>query len=111
MERTVELYSEEDARGGTRQVWLRLTDDGTLILEGQDLGGAVGLAFRGSSEYEWGWALAPDRVGELLGKLDVPADSPDLLNAVGQQVMNLERDDIQNEFREAGAEFWSRHGD
>jgi hypothetical protein len=36
-----DLYFERDVHGGARDVWLRLTEAGILILEGQDLGGAV----------------------------------------------------------------------
>ena len=111
MERTFDLYSEEDAQGGTRHVLLRVTDQGGLILEGQDLGGAVSLAFPGSSEYEWGWALPRARVAAFLRLFNVRADSSDWFDQVGRGLKQVDPTEVQKLFKENGAEFWSRHGD
>lgn len=82
------------------------------MLEGQDLGGAVG-AFFGNDfvEYEWGWVLAPDRLHRLLDALGVAVDSPDLLGQVGHRLKLLEESEMEGRFKEAGATFWSRVGD
>jgi hypothetical protein len=107
MEWRVELYSETDAHGGTRQVWLRLTEKGGLILEGLDLGEAPRKAF-GTTEYEWGWSIAPERLGVFLKSLDVEAtQSTDLLKSIADALKEVERAKIQQMFKEAGAEFWS----
>jgi hypothetical protein len=111
MEQTINLYSETDAYGGSRHVWLRLTEEGKLILEGQDLGGAATKAF-GAGEYEWAWSLAPEQVVAFLKTLGVgESQSKDVLGSVAAALGKIERTKIQNLFRDAGAKFWSRIGD
>ena len=110
MEQRLDLYSERDSKGGTRSVWLRLTN-GRLILEGQDLGGAVGDFYDGASEYEWAWTLAPEQVDDLLVRLGVAAGAPDFRAQIGRQLNALPRAEVQAYFRDAGAAFWSRRGD
>jgi hypothetical protein len=106
-EQVINLYSETDVHGGKRSVWLRLTTDGKLILEGSDYGEAIN-DFWGSSEYEWGWCLPPERVDFLLKSLGIAAADPaDLLETVAAALNALERSKIQEKFKEAGAEFWS----
>ncbi len=110
-EQTLDLYSEVDAHGGTRSVWLRLTSEGNLILEGADVGEAVNT-FWGTQEYEWGWCLPPERLDFLLKSLGVAAaDRDDLLEVIAAALNALERTEIQEKFKEAGAKFWSWVGD
>ena len=110
-EQTLDLYSEMDAHGGMRHVWLRLTSGGNLILEGQDLGGAVDR-FWGTSEYEWAWSLHPERLDFFLKLLGVDASEPaDLLESIGAAINALDRTEIEKMFEAAGATFWSRAGD
>jgi hypothetical protein len=107
-EQVIDLYSEADAHGGKRSVWLRLTSEGNLILEGSDYGDAVN-DFWGSTEYEWGWCLPPERLDFLLKSLGLAA--ADLLETIATALNALERTKIQEKFKEAGAEFWSWVGD
>lgn len=110
-EQVLDLYSEIDAHGGKRSVWLRLTSEGNLILEGSDYGEAVN-SFWGSTEYEWGWCLPPERLDLLLKSLGIAeVDPPDLLETIATALNALERTKIQEKFKEAGAEFWSWVGD
>lgn len=114
-DRTLELYSEDDERG-TRNVWLRLTEDGVLILEGQDLGRQVSDFFGGEvSEYEWGWSLPADQLHVLHDSLRVDnrVDNPpaDLLETVASSLRRLDTNGMQECFKDAGAEFWSRVGE
>ncbi len=110
-EQSLDLYSETDPHGGTRSVWLRLTSEGSLILEGQDLGGAVDK-FWGTSEYEWAWSLHPEQLGPFLESIGVDASDPaDLLKSVGAALKALDRSEIERMFKAAGATFWNRAGD
>jgi len=109
-EQRLDLFSEIDAHGGRRYVWLRLTKEGNLILEGQDLGWAVDK-FWGTSEYEWAWSLHPERLAFFLELLGVDASEPaDLLQSIGAALNSLDRTEIQKMFEAAGATFWSRAG-
>jgi hypothetical protein len=111
IERAIGLYSEVDAHGGSRNVWLRLTKEGRLILEGQDLGGSVVKAF-GTREYEWTWSLAPEQVNDLLTRLHLePPQSTDLLDFVADALKKLEKNEVDKFFEDAGAAFWNRMGD
>jgi hypothetical protein len=110
--RTFELYTETDAHGGTRNVWLRLTEDGAVMLEGQDLGRGVSAFFgEDFSEYEWSWTLAPERLDLLLDSLGVTADSADLVEKLASRLKMLDRRGMEERFRQAGATFWSRVGE
>ncbi len=105
------LYSETDAYGGPRYVWLRLTNEGNLILEGQDLGGGA-EKFWGTGEYEWAWSLHPERLASFLESLGVkPSEPAHLLESIGAALNELDRIEIQKMFEAAGATFWSRAGD
>ncbi len=112
------LYEEHDERG-SRHVSLRMDGDGTLVIQGQDLGRQV-LEFFGTHEYEWGWTLAPSEVPNLLSSLglegvDVTSyralgaqDRERLLERIGARLTELEREEIRERFKAAGASFWSR---
>lgn len=110
MDETVDLYADRDSHGGSRRVWLHRKDDGSLILEGQDLGGAV-TEFWGSSftEYEWDWSLPAHLVSAFLEGLGIAPDAA--LEDVGERLKQLDRGELQPRFEDAGAEFWSRVGD
>ncbi len=107
----IDLYSQLDTHGGTRCVWLRLTGEGNLTLEGQDHGGAA-EKFWGASEYQWAWSLHPDRLVFFLELLGVDASAPaDLLESIGAALNALDRTEIEKMFKAAGATFWSRAGE
>ena len=108
-DRTFELYVETDAERGSRHVWLRLARDGSLLLEGQDLGASVTRSFgEDISEYEWAWELPPERVHVLVRLLGAPKATRDVLAEVGSRLGKLPKSRIESTFEEAGAAFWSR---
>ncbi len=110
-EQTIDLSSETDALGGSRHVWLRFTEKGEIILQGQDLGGAVTGLF-GTTEYEWAWSLAPKHLGAFLRSLGIEASpSVDLLETIADALKKLDQTKIQKLFEDAGATFWNRVGD
>lgn len=94
-------------------MWLRLTESGALVLEGQDLGGGVSAFFGPQfSEYEWAWTVPRERVGVVLDSLGVSGSMPDAFDEVGRRLELLEGSvDMQKPFEDAGAEFWSRVGE
>jgi hypothetical protein len=101
--------STDDGRGGTRHIRLQRTSSG-LMLEGQDLGGAVSEIFgEDFTEYEWSWSLPSDRIQVLADRVGA-ATLPDLDHRL-QIVMSRSSLEIQKLFEEAGAVFWNRIGD
>jgi hypothetical protein len=110
-DRTCHLYSETDSYGGSRSVWLRLTSQGRLILEGQDLGGAPVKLF-GMREYEWAWSLSPEQISSLLKILSLEVtESAVILEHITDSLKKRKGEEIQDMFKKAGAAFWSRIGD
>ena len=106
-EQKLDLFSENDMLGGRRYVWLRLTKEGNLILEGQDLGGAAN-SFWGASEYEWAWSLHPEQLGSFLMSLHIkPSEPAAILESIAAALNELDRTELQKVFEEAGATFWS----
>jgi hypothetical protein len=106
-EQRLDLLSENDMLGGTRYIWLRLTKEGTLILEGQDLGGATN-SFWGSREYEWAWSLHSEQLGSFLMSLGIePSEPAAILESIAASLNELDRTELQKVFEEAGATFWS----
>jgi len=97
--------------GDSRSLWLRLKENGDLIIEGQDLGPGV-AQWWGGSEYEWDITIKA---------ADVPAYVRCLGGRPGENVLDLvlacfRRDSacVEKGFLEAHAipiEFWSRVGD
>ncbi len=111
VEQMIDLFSDTDAHGGSRHVWLRFTKKGEIILQGQDLGGAVRKLF-GTTEYEWAWSLAPMHLGAFLKSLGIEASpSVDLLETIADVLKKLDQTKIQKLFEDAGATFWNRIGD
>lgn len=109
-EQTIHLYSEDDAHGGSRTVWLRATHE-QIALEGQDLGPGVALLFDGASEYEWAWTLKRDQVERLLTTAGIAPGSAEAPEQLAKWLKHLPRTEIADYFRDAGASFWSRYGD
>jgi hypothetical protein len=67
--RSATLRSTRDGLG-SRHLWATLRADGTLIIEGQDLGSGVGGAWgSGLSEYEWAETIQPEDVAKLAAAL------------------------------------------
>ena len=60
---------------GSRYLGATLRIDGTLTIEGQDLGDGVEEIFgSGSREYEWAWTIQPSNVQTLTNALGVAGD-------------------------------------
>ncbi|MBI1296296.1 hypothetical protein GC175_15175 [bacterium] len=52
--------------GGSRHLSATLKEDGTLVIEGQDIGpGVEGVLGSGLIEYEWVWTVHPSAVRTL----------------------------------------------
>jgi hypothetical protein len=109
-EQRFDLYSENDMLGGRRYVWLRLTKEGSLILEGQDLGGAAN-SYWGAGEYEWAWSLPHEQLDSFLISFGIEPSEGAFLESIGAALSGLDRTELQKVFEEAGATFWSRSGD
>jgi hypothetical protein len=109
-EQRFDLCSEDDMLGGRRYVWLRLTKEGSLVLEGQDLGGAAN-SYWGTREYEWAWSLRPEQLGSFLISLGIEPSDQAVLESIGSALNGLDRSELQKVFEEAGATFWSSSGD
>ena len=108
--RTVTLHHDKHGRD-VRSVWARMTDDGSLVVEGQDLGPTVEEFWgQGLTEYEW-WitvdAADIPRLLELLG------EEGDVLDAVAARFSGPEAHFFYRVLREHGIEyeFTSRLGD
>jgi hypothetical protein len=114
----VVLRDIRDAHG-TRFLEARLESDGTLVIEGQDLGDGVAEVFgEGLREYEWTWRVAPGDVPVLAERvatrLEAPADLgilpllfllyDPLSRGSLEEFVGPDRDRIP-------AAFWSRIGD
>ena len=96
---------------GTRYLDARLLDDGSVSIQGQDLGAGVERAFgSGNSEYEWAWTVRPEHVAELLSALD---SGDDVLAALARRFSGDAAAGLQPFLVEHGIpyESWSRIGD
>ncbi len=89
--------------------WVTLHDDGSLTIEGQDLGDAPMNAF-GGREYEFSRAVTPAGVTRFRQVLGLVPDEP-LLPALRSRFTGTI--EIEHALREAGieSEFWTRVGD
>jgi hypothetical protein len=105
------LRHQEDG-GSLRHLEARRTSGGGIVIEGQDLGA--------SSEYEWGWRIAPGNVAAASAALGGTALGGTAGNDVGRVLPLLKRWfdangglDPGTHLREAGVpiEFWSRVGE
>ncbi|WP_267326045.1 hypothetical protein [Mycolicibacterium mucogenicum] len=101
---------ENDQSGGTWfNRWVTLHDDGSMSIEGQDLGDAPLNAF-GGREYEFSRAVSPSGVMRFRELLDCAPSEP-LLPALRSRFTSTGQ--IEEALQEAGidSEFWSRVGD
>lgn len=106
---TVTLHHHRDA-DGTRHVRARLTSDGALVVEGQDLGPGVERIF-GRSEYEWALTVPADEVEGFLASID--STGRPVLGAVADHFHGPAAHQLKAHLDEHGIthEFWSRIGD
>jgi hypothetical protein len=106
------LRDTRDA-SGTRFLEARVGPDGTLRIEGQDLGRGVTEVFgEGLSEYEWWWRLPPDHLDEAAATLGGAPGEP-ILAVIGRWGAAHPGADPGSALREAGLpiDFDSRIGD
>lgn len=110
--RTAILKDSKD-RHGPRHLWATLDADGTVVIEGQDLGSNLPLyGLSGVTEYEYAWTIRPADIPGLVTALggEPGADPLRLLvrYATGQA---WPRFDLFLEEHAIPAEFWSRFED
>lgn len=102
---------ESRDEGGSRSLTARLRSDGTLLIEGQDIGPGVEAFFGpGLTEYEWAWTIRPPGVRAL--KLAL-ACGDDLLVALRNRFSGDAAADLQP-FLDGNSvpyEPWSRVGE
>ena len=97
--------------GGSRHLSASLKDDGTLLIEGQDIGPGVEEFFgSGLTEYEWAWLIRPPGVKTL--KLALACDD-DVLTALRDRFSGDTAADLQPFLDDNGVRYepWSRVGD
>ena len=93
-------------------LWARLGDEGSLVIEGQDLG-ATAEDFWGSPEYEWSLTVAPEALPRLVAALGGTPGEDDPLDLLAARYRDEERYATRTFLEEVGVpfEFWSRVGD
>jgi hypothetical protein len=98
---------------GTRHLSAWAAPDGSIVIEGHDLGRGVGDAFGpGLTEYEWAWTITPDHVPaavEALGGQGVD----DILRLLEVWAANNVGRDPGTYVKDSGVPiaFWNRVGD
>jgi hypothetical protein len=96
---------------GSRYLGASLAADGTLTIEGQDLGDGVERIFgAGNREYEWVWGIASDGVA----RLKVALECDDVLVALAERFSNDAADELKPFLDDHGIPYkwsWSRIGD
>jgi hypothetical protein len=110
--RSVILRNQHDAQG-TRHLDATLTEDGSIVIEGWDLGAGVEAVWgEGLREYEWAWTVAPGDVPAAVAALG-GAEGDDPLALLGAWLRGHRGRDPGSHLRDAGilVEFWSRVGD
>ena len=105
------VLSETKDSDGVSARWVRLTDAGDLLIEGQDLGPGVELFF-GAREYEFARTVRAADMPALRRALHLD-DEDDLLAALGERYGGKGTSELEQFVQDAGvpSEFWSRVGD
>ena len=105
------LLRDTQDEAGSRQLSARLRGDGTLLIEGHDLGPGVAAFFGpGKIEYEWAISIAPPAVEKLMRAL---ASKDHVLNALEDRFSGDASAELQAFLDNNGVhyEFWSRAGE
>ena len=108
--RSVTLRETRDELG-TRHLGAKLSADGTLSIEGQELGDGVEQFFGSDNrEYEWIWTIRPKDVARLAHALDA---GDDVLTALAERFAGGAAAGLQQFLDEQGIRYesWSRIGD
>lgn len=105
------MLSEVNDAKGVSARWVRLTDEGDLLVEGQDLGPGVELFF-GAQEYEFARTVRAADVPALRRALHLD-DEDDLLAALLERYDGKGTSELEQLIQDAGvpSQFWSRVGD
>jgi hypothetical protein len=101
---------ESRDKDGRRQLSASLQGDGTLLIEGQDIGPGVERFFGpGLTEYEWAWIIRPSGVKVL--KLALARG--DVLTALRERFSGDAAADLQPFLEDNGIPYepWSRVGE
>ena len=108
--RSVTLRESRD-KLGVRYLRATLSTNGTLTIEGQDLGDGVEQIFGpGNREYEWVWTIQASEVTKLILALNC---GDDILAALLSRFSNDAAADIQPFLDKHAIQYesWSRMGD
>ena len=109
---TLVVLRDSRDEGGSRYLAASLRPDGSLSIDGQDLGpGVEGIFGAGNTEYEWTWTVVADDVPAVAAALGgEPGEDP---LAVIVRWFGEHRTDPGSRLRDAGVPvaFWSRIGD
>jgi len=98
---------------GSRRLEAGWRDDGSLVIEGQDLGPGVERVWgAGNDEYEWAWVVGSQAVPAMVAALGGSA-ADDPLALLERWYRGHGELDPGIHLRKAGVpiEFWSRVGD
>ncbi|MXM66197.1 hypothetical protein GR925_22855 [Streptomyces sp. HUCO-GS316] len=107
------VLREQRDRDGARYLSARLTEDGALVVEGQDLGPGVTRVFgEGITEYEWTHTVAARHVPTLVAAL-AGAEGSDVLALLASGAAGPFGEELPRILAEHRIpyEVWSRLGD
>lgn len=109
-DRKIVLSEVRDGNGVSAR-WVRLTDTGDLLIEGQDLGPGVEMFF-GANEYEFARTVRAADVPALRRALHLDEED-DLLAALLERYDGKGTSELEQFVQDADvpSEFWSRVGD
>ena len=97
----------------SRHLWARITEDGDLIIEGQDFGPSVEEFWgAGLSEYEWDITVRAPHIPKLITALG-GKDGDNVLSLLAARCSENDKYASKSFLEEHGVpvEFWSRVGD
>lgn len=106
------ILRDERNEDGSHHLRGRLRDDGSLAIEGHDLG-VIPQRFWGRDEYEWTITLDPAAVARLLEVLRVAPGQYDPLTILEKSFHEDEHHATRSFLEQHGIpfKFWSRVGD
>jgi hypothetical protein len=112
MAERIVILREDRFEDGAYSLRARLEDDGSLVIEGQDLGKAP-EEFWGSREYEWTITVQAEAVPSLVGALGGIPEESDPLDLLASRYRESSFYGTRGFLDDAGipCEFWSRVGD